>query len=97
MISQEEKQKIIQKLNEKLGSSGAKCPMCGNARFIIADGYFNTFVQDNLNGINLGGESIPSISIICNKCGFMSLHALGVLGLLPRQNNDEKEGGNNGK
>lgn len=97
MISQEDKQKVIQELNKKLGPSGAKCPMCGNKHFIIADGYFNTFVQDDLNDINLGGPSIPSISIICSNCGFMSQHALGVLGLLPKQNSDEKEGGNNGK
>lgn len=97
MISQEEKQRIIQKLNAKLGLSGAKCPMCGNTHFIIADGYFNTFIQDDLNSINMGGPSIPSISIICDKCGFMSLHALGVLGLLPESNNNTKNKDEHGK
>ncbi len=97
MISQEEKERIILELNNKLGSSGAKCPMCGNMHFIIADGYFNNFLQDDLNSINLGGASIPSISIICSNCGFVSQHALGVLGLLPRQNSNEKKGEDNGK
>lgn len=97
MISQEDKQKIIIELNEKFGSTGAKCPMCGNTHFIIADGYFNTTLQDDLKGIELGTPSIPSISIICSNCGFMSQHALGILGLLPRQDSNEKEGGNDGR
>lgn len=97
MISQEEKQEIAQELNKRLSSVGLKCPMCGNRHFIIADGYFNNFLQDSFKNINLGGESIPSIPIICSKCGFISMHALGILGLLPKQRDDEKEGGKNGK
>lgn len=97
MISQEEKQKIIHELNKKLGLSGAKCPMCGNNHFILADGYFNTFLQDDLQNTKLGGPSIPSISIICSNCGFMSQHALGALGLLPNKEEDKKEEENNGK
>ena len=97
MISQEKKEKIIQKLNEKFNSTEIKCPMCGNNHFIIGDGYFNSFIQDNFKNINLGGPSIPSIPIICNKCGFISLHALGVLGLLPKDDNRNKEGEENGK
>lgn len=97
MISQEEKQKIVQELNKKFSSSGVRCPMCGNTHFVIADGYFNTFLQDNLNGFSMGGESIPSIAIICDKCGFMSMHALGALGLLPRQTAEKKKGGEDGK
>lgn len=97
MISKEEKQKIISELNNRINSGNLKCPMCGNDHFIIADGYFNTIVQDHLNGIVLGGPSIPSIPIICNQCGFISSHALGVLGLLPKQNEDSQKGGENGK
>ena len=97
MISKEEKQKIVSELNNRINSGNLKCPMCGNDHFIIADGYFNTIVQDHLNGIVLGGPSIPSIPIICNQCGFISSHALGVLGLLPKQNEDSQKGGENGK
>ena len=95
MISNEDKQKIISKLNSKIGN--IKCPMCGNNHFIIADGYFNPTMQDDLNNLVLGGPSIPSIAIVCNKCGFISSHALGVLGLLPKQTEDSQKGGDNGK
>lgn len=94
MISNEEKQRIISELNNRINSGDIKCPMCGNKHFIIADGYFNTMMQDRLNGIVLGGPSIP---IICNRCGFISSHALGILGLLPPKTGDNQKGGENGK
>lgn len=97
MISKEEKEKVIRELNSKFNQS-LKCPMCGNNHFIIGDGYFNTFIQDDFKTINMGGSSIPSIPIICNKCGFMSLHALGILGLLPKDTvHADEKGEENGK
>lgn len=97
MITQEEKQRIILELNKRFGSSGIKCPMCGNNHFIIGDGYFNTFIQGDLKQTTLGGPSIPSIPVICGNCGFISMHALGVLGLLPKQDNTVQKGGEHGK
>ena len=97
MITQEEKQRIILELNKRFNSSGIKCPMCGNNHFIIGDGYFNSFMQDDFRSLNLGGPSIPSIPIICDRCGFISSHALGVLGLLPKNDNEGKKGGDNGR
>lgn len=90
MITSEEKQKIITLLNSKLGYSKTKCPMCENRQFIVADGYFNTYMQDDFINVSIGGASIPSIPIVCNKCGFISMHSLGVLGLLPKQDKDEQ-------
>lgn len=93
MITQEQKKIIAKKLDEKL--KGVICPMCHQHNFVIADGYFNNTLQDSFNGLVLGGSSIPTISIICANCGFVSQHALGVLGLLPnKKENDEKKDGN---
>lgn len=96
MITPEEKERIAQELSRKFGARDVKCPMCGNNHFIIADGYFNTFMQNDLKQTNLGGPSIPSIPIICDNCGFISMHALGILGLLPQKGPTEK-GGEYGK
>ena len=88
LLSETEKKKIIDKLTEK----GVKtiCPMCGNNHFIIADGYFNNPMQSGFQGgVVLGGPSIPTIAIVCGSCGFTSQHAIGVLGLLP-QNQQKK-------
>jgi RNase P subunit RPR2 len=89
MISQDEKQKIAQRLGDKL--KDIICPMCHQDNFIIADGYFNNVIQDNLDGLVLGGPTIPTVSIICANCGFVSQHALGVLGFLPVKNVKNKE------
>lgn len=97
MISNDDKQKIILKLNKRINSGNIKCPMCGNEHFIIADGYFNSIMQDNLNGLVIGGPSMPSIAIVCNQCGFISSHALGILGLLPKQTGESKKGEENAK
>lgn len=81
-LSEETKKQIVQRLQEK--GMRAACPMCSSNNWVLADGYFNRAVQTDLRGMVLGGPSIPSVAIICGNCGFMSEHALGVLGLLPR-------------
>ena len=86
MLSQEEKKEIANRLNSRI--HGLTCPMCRQHSFVIADGYFNNTIQDNLNSINLGGSSIPTIAIVCSHCGFVSQHALGALGLLPQNTNN---------
>ena len=79
-MNQEKQQEIIKILNEKIGS--APCPMCGNKHFILADGYYCNSIQDNFNNITIGGKNVPAIAVICQNCGFISQHALGILGLL---------------
>ena len=86
LLTQEEKQKIIETLKQR--GVNASCPMCGNKNFIIADGYFNQTMQKDFQNIALGGPAIPTIATVCSNCGFVSQHALGVLGLL---NNPDKK------
>ena len=90
MLSQEKKQEIIQKLNERI--QVLTCPMCHQHNFVIANGYFSHFLQDNMKDVSIGGSSIPTIAIVCTHCGFVSQHALGVLGMLPK--NEENKDGN---
>lgn len=87
-MTEDEKQKIIKALEDR----GAKfpCPRCGNQQFTLMDGYFNQTIQTNLKGMVIGGPSVPSVVVVCTRCGYMSQHALGALGLL------SKEGGKNG-
>ena len=81
MLSQEEKLKAINKLNEIIPKMS--CPMCRTPNFVLADGYFNNTLQSQFNGLAIGGTSIPTVAIICENCGFVSQHALGAIGLLP--------------
>ena len=93
MLTEEQKKKLIDSLNQKFGEKQITCPMCGNTHFTISDGYFVNMIQDDVYNFNIG-KGIPSISIICDKCGFISQHALGTLGLLPKKE-QPKEGGEN--
>ncbi len=81
-LPQEQKQKIIKALEDH----GVKlpCPRCGKNGFTLLDGYFNQTIQTQLGGIVIGGPSIPSVVVACNYCGYLSQHALGALGLLPK-------------
>jgi len=79
-IPEEEKQRIKKALEDK--GATLPCPRCGNNSFTLLGGYFNQPIQPNLQGLVLGGRSVPMAVVVCNRCGYLSLHALGALGLL---------------
>lgn len=80
VFSEEQQRTII----EALRSRGAiyPCPRCGNNEFNLIDGYISNQIQDNL-WLSRGVSGIPSVATYCTRCGYLSQHALGVLGLLP--------------
>ena len=90
-LSQEEQQRIVAALE----SRGAKlpCPRCANATFTLVSGYVSQSVQTQLGGLVIGGPRIPSVAVICTRCGFISHHALGTLGLLPKSLAEQGEAG----
>jgi ribosomal protein S27AE len=83
------KDKIIKALQER--NANMPCPRCGNDAFTLLDGYFNQVIQSDPRGIVLGGRTIPSVVVACNKCGYLAQHALGVLGLLVKEENKNGE------
>jgi len=87
-MEKEEKEKIIKKLTEK--EALQPCPRCRRNSFTLIDGYFNQTIQNNFQGLVIGGTSVPTIIVVCENCGYLSQHALGALGLLPTQNKGEK-------
>lgn len=56
-----------------------KCPMCGNNKFVVLEGYFRNDVQPDTSGFVIGGASVPAVAIVCDHCGFISQHAVGVV------------------
>lgn len=88
-LTPEQKHRIV----EALAKVGARlpCPRCGNTNFTLVDGYFNQPVQAELGGLVLGGPSVPSAVVVCNQCGYLAQHAIGVLGLLPESAGDEAQ------
>jgi transcription elongation factor Elf1 len=89
MLNNDQKKKIKEIIDTRI--KDLTCPMCNEKNFIMADGYFNHTMQVDLNSLIIGGQSIPTIAIICNNCGFMSQHAAGILGLLPQKQNKESD------
>lgn len=82
MLTDEQKDEIIQKLNERIGH--ISCPICRNGIFTIIDGVVAPSLQSELGTYSFSGTSLPMICLICSKCGYVSFHAMGTLGLLEK-------------
>ena len=68
-LSQEQKNKIIDVLTELGAVQG--CPRCGNDSFYLYDYIFNP--KSKLRLADFPEEpKIPSIVVICERCGFIS-------------------------
>jgi len=89
-LSQEKRDELAKILSGK--GVKAICPMCGNNSFNVGAAYFNNPLQDSLESFNIGGPSVPTVPIICTKCGFVSQHAVGILGLLLKTEKDKEDG-----
>ena len=99
MLNEQQKKVIIDRLTERVKKMGRgfRCPMCGNEHFVLLDSYLRNDIQEDLTSVMLGGPSIPAAAIVCSNCGFISQHALGVLGLMPSHPSPtpEPKGGEN--
>lgn len=77
-FTEEQKQKILKILSER--GASLNCPRCNNANFTLVDGLASISLGDGKTTV-IGGPAMPSVVIVCTKCGAVYLHALGVLGL----------------
>lgn len=89
-MDKERKDEIIKRLTER--GALMPCPRCGNENFSIIDGYFNQTIQSEFKGLVIGGRSVPTAIVVCNKCGYIAQHALGVLGLLTSHEKEAEHG-----
>jgi hypothetical protein len=81
--------KAITKALEAKGAT-RPCERCGNSNFTLLEEFSGLNLQKDFGTVSLGGPSVPAAIIICTNCGNITLHALGALGLLPKE---RKEGG----
>lgn len=58
------------------------CPRCGHDEFNIEDGLFLLPLSRRIDENTTPTRALPSIVTSCNECGFISMHALGSLGLM---------------
>lgn len=83
LLSNEQKQAIVDQLNSRVPD--LKCPICRSDRFIVVDGYMRNTLHKSSSEVRLGGVALPTAAICCKNCGFVSQHALGILGLLEKK------------
>lgn len=81
-MTEAEKNDIVKLFTTKFKTGEAwnlKCPMCGCLKFTLVDGYILFAPQDSPKNLVIGGKTMPTIGMICDSCGFLSSHVLGVL------------------
>ena len=84
------KDDVAKKLTEK--GALLPCSRCGNHSFTILDGYSKVMLDNEVDGnIRLGGPMVPIAIVACTKCGAITMHALGALGLLDNQGDKNGE------
>lgn len=80
-LSQEEKQKFLNWLNEK-GRMNPSCPVCGTNNWGVGDHIVQS-LPFTPNGLVLGGTSYPSALLVCNNCAFTRSFMAVPIGLMP--------------
>lgn len=81
MLNDDEKQRIVNAVYSRIQS--LECPMCHHKAFTFIDGYVVQPIQNNKKKFLVANiPLIPTVVLVCNNCGFMSQHNLGVLGIL---------------
>ena len=75
-VDQKKKAKIAQALKDK----GVKlpCPRCASMGFEVV-GQTVLFLNDNSQNVVIEMSSISAAVVACSNCGFITLHALGIV------------------
>ena len=89
MITEDKRKKIAETLAQR--KSQMLCPMCGSTSFSLLDGFIIEIIQEDLTKIQLDGRTLPSATIVCGRCGFISHHAIGALGLMKIMKDQDEE------
>ena len=96
-MNENEKKVAIEALKE--AGATMPCPRCGKKEFTLIDGYVPLSVHtstESFGSLIAGGPTVPCLAVACTHCGFIALHALGVLKLLPVARQPEEQGGHHG-
>jgi len=57
------------------------CPRCGDNGWSVLEAYISNSLTQNTSKVIVGGSVLPTVAVICTKCGFLSEHVATVLEL----------------
>jgi ribosomal protein S27AE len=77
----EQRNEIVKRLQER--GVNRPCPRCGSDQFNLVDGYAVFGLVDKLEDEGVR-HLAPSVCVACARCGYLTFHAMGALGLLPK-------------
>lgn len=78
-LTSAQQEQIVHRLRE-LGAT-LPCPRCGASSFSVVKKLGAMPVDPALSVAGVEGMALPAALLVCNQCGFLSSHALTVLGL----------------
>lgn len=79
-MSPENRTRILAAIQEKAPTQG-NCTVCGSPTFTLADGFLSLTVTDNAVAPIGSPPRLPSVALICSKCGNTVILNLFRLGL----------------
>jgi|SRR5580693_10724691 hypothetical protein len=77
----EQKENIAKALTQR--GVTLPCPRCGDNAWSVLDAYISNLLTADAAEVALGGPVLPTIGVICNRCGFLAEHSTAALGLPP--------------
>ena len=77
-LTEREKETIMSNIKAKIRGS---CPMCGGNQWNLENEIVGTVAASIGGGLGFGGPYVPMAQVICNNCGFVAHHAVGLLGI----------------
>ena len=81
------KTQVISELNKRVPN--LVCPICKSGQMVLADGFISHQINKELtNSFLIGGSTVPVVAIICKNCGHVMEFSVGVLGLLPKKDEE---------
>lgn len=66
---------------DRLRRINAACPICSQRNWTIGDEIVGANSVSLGGSTVMGGPFIPMAQVVCNNCGFVSHHAVGLLGI----------------
>lgn len=87
-MDEKERNRILKRFTELIPHP--ECPMCHNKSFSVVDSYITLPASDEYRKLSpLLKRAIPSVAVICTKCGFLSIHSMSVMKLKENEKNED--------